>query len=125
MCCALCCRCAHYDLVFVLVCPTALTQATIRGASQPRVYLAPQFGDGFWPEFWFLRVVHDRKLANMEITTVTTTDSTVEIQCAKNYKAIKVGCELVLFKAAPEKRARETCPAVVLVEPIGKRAKRE
>ena len=76
-----------------------------------------------------MRVVHDKKHANMflqpfEMTTPVSSSSkiTVTVPCAVNQDAIRSGAELVLFKTAPKAKAASR-PVSVAMEPQARKQK--
>ena len=79
------------------------------------LYLSPHNGKVV-QEFWTMRQVHDKKLANMHIVTkkkeIKTDDYafTAMLPCAKSFKGVKQGDEIVLFvpKASTASKTRAT-----------------
>ena len=76
-------------------------------------------------EYFIMRVVHDKRDANMEIKIFTeiVEGITVKVACAVNFKDVKANGEVVLFKPAPTKAAAKSKAVVAVLEPPVKKTK--
>ena len=106
------------------------------GADSPSLILSHVYSKDFVAPFWFLRVVDDRKLANMELHSYRVEVQTptiahascrgkkdtivIDIPCASNFCDIVAGTELVLYREAvvpPEKEKKKHCLDIETARP--------
>ena len=83
-------------------------------------------------EFFVIRTVTDKKLANMEIgwfdedvKVSTDTSFNVKVPCAVSFKDLSPNEELVLFKAPQKTSAKKGKETMVVLEPSAKKRKNE